>query len=124
MLEETFLRELRLNGKPLPECEMELESSRGNYRLYSDKGDRAFWTLAVEFYSASADFKNPWDDPDVMVAPLFNTTAYFDGVRHLEFNREAGDMAGYIYYPNMDGIISLLQKVRELELKICPNCDR
>ena len=114
--------DLRLNGKPLNECELALECNQNNYRLYVDREDCCFYSLAVEFVScAGSSSSNIWQCPELRVEPLFNTTAYHDGVRHLEFNREAGDMAGYIYYPDIQGIIDLFTKLREIEIEVCKN---
>ena len=117
---------INLNGKPLTECEMALECNHGDYRLYIDriKDGKGFYSIAVEFVSCDADAADIWLSNDLRVEPLFNSTAYYDGVRHLEFNREAGDMAGYIYYPNVQGLIDMLTKLREIEVEICTECDK
>jgi hypothetical protein len=121
--------EIRLNGKPLSACELALDYPHSGYRLYVDRYEdvTGFEAIAVEFVSCRDDnlkaSKDFWDCPCVMANPLFNLIAYFDGVRHLEFNREAGDMAGYIYYPNMEGIIALMRRVREIEKEVCRECD-
>jgi|JI9StandDraft_1071089.scaffolds.fasta_scaffold895158_1 hypothetical protein len=114
--------EILLDNKPLSECELVYECNHRHYRLYVSRGDNCFYALAVEFHSCEAD-GDIWECPALEVDPLFNVTAYFDGVRHLEFNRES-DMAGYIYYPNMQGIVELFTKIRELELEICRDCDK
>ena len=124
MNDGTPFKNLKLNGKPLNECELALECNGTHYRLYIDRGEEGhvFYALAVEFVSSVSE--DTWTCPHLTVEPLFNVTAYFDGVRHLEFNREAGDMAGYIYYPNMQGLIELMQKVREVELEVCRDCEQ
>lgn len=123
MSDEQSFSSMKLRGRLLKDCELTLECNKGNYRLYVVKEDGVFYAMAVEFVSSGMgdDF---WSCPDLMVSQLFEVTAYFDGVRHLEFNRGAGDLAGYIYYPNMPGLIELLQKVREIELEICSDCDK
>lgn len=63
------------------------------------------------------------DYDDNLCERVFNVTAYHDGIRHLEFNREAGESSGYVYYPNIENLTQALKKVRELELKYCQNCD-
>ena len=115
---------LGFDDKPIKECELALECNNGNYRLYVNKNAKGgfFECLALEFNSCtSAD--NIWSCDDLMVSELFNLTAHFDGVRHLEFNRDNDDICGYIYYPNMEGIIELMQKVRQIEKDICYDCD-
>lgn len=124
MEDGTLFSEIKLNKKPLNECELVLECNETNYRLYVDRdvSKHLFYALAVEFHSCVGE--DTWNCPQLTVDPLFNVTAYFDGVRHLEFNREAGDMAGYIYYPNIQGLVEMLQKVREVELECCRDCDK
>lgn len=126
MNEGTPFKDLRLKGKALNHCEMVHECNMTNYRLYvyREPENNAFYALAVEFASCATESGSAWDCPELTVEPLFSVTAYFDGVRHLEFNREAGDMAGYIYYPNMQGLIEMFQKVREIELEICRDCEK
>ena len=99
----------------------------GEYTLFifTDPNHKnAFWSQCIaqgECYS---------DDPcdgfcdECLVNRVFNSTAYFDGVRHLEFNREGLDMAGYVYYPNMENLIAAMQKLREIELEVCRDCER
>jgi hypothetical protein len=125
MSEELEFSSARLNKKPLTECELALECNRGNYRLYVDIDQErsTFHALAIAFHGCTSD-GNVWDCPNLTIQPLFNLTAYFDGVRHLEFNRDAGDMAGYIYCPDMQGIIDMMTKVREIELDVCRDCNR
>ncbi len=116
--------ELRIYGKPLRDCEMVLECNNRHYRLYvvKDVEEEVFYSLAVEFLSCES-VHDIWDCPELRVEPLFNTTAYFDGVRHLEFNRESEDMAGYIYYPDMQGLIDMFEKLREIEVEVCQYLD-
>ncbi len=117
--------ELKCHGKPLNECELALQCNENSYRLYVNRDTEynTFWALAVSFVSCYAGNENIWGAEGLTVEPLFNVTAYSDGIRHLEFNREAGDMAGYIYYPNMQGLIALFQKIREIELETCRDCE-
>jgi hypothetical protein len=35
-----------------------------------------------------------------------------------------GNMAGYIYYPNVQGVIDLFTKLREIELELRRDCDK
>ena len=115
---------LGFNKKPVKECEVAIECNSGKYRLYVDKDVKRnnFQCVALEFVSCTSN-SNMWECEDLMVNPLFNLTAYFDGVRHLEFNRESKDLCGYMNYPNIDGIIHLMQKVREIEKEICYDCE-
>jgi len=125
MHDDTLFSEIRLNGKPLGNCEMALECNNRHYRLYVDREPKtnSFHSIALEWSGCASD-GDIWDCEDTTATPLFNSTAYFDGVRHLEFNREAGDMAGYIYYPNIAGLTDLFAKLREIELETCRDCDK
>lgn len=57
--------------------------------------------------------------PDVF-AVIASGVAYFDGVRHLwmSYNKDEG-ANGYLYYPDIKGLIAIMQKLKELELKYC-----
>lgn len=48
------------------------------------------------------------------------TVSHLDNVgEELNSLKKAGDMAGYIYYPNIQGIADLFVKIREIELEAC-----
>lgn len=120
-----IFKDLKLGAKPLRGCEVAFECNNGMYRLYLDRLTNAggFRAMAVGFNSCDADCSNHWEASDLEVDDIFVVTAHFDGVKHLEFNRNEKDMEGYLYYPNMDGLIELLSKVRELEKELCRYCD-
>lgn len=115
------LMEMR-SGKLLKKCEIAVQS--GDYRLYVDRFQDGFYAMAVEWCSSSASFDDHWLCPSCEVEQIFIATAYSDGVRHLEFNRGAGDMAGYIGYPSIERLMAMLSKVRELELELCRYCEK
>jgi hypothetical protein len=117
-----LFKNMKLNGKPLAECELALECNSRNYRLYVEREESGFHAMAVEFISGGGMDEDFWLSPNLEVDQLFQVIARFDGVRHLEFNRES-DMPGYIYYPNMEGIILMMQKVREIEKQCCKEYD-
>lgn len=110
----TSLSQVMLSDKPLSECEVALTA--GSYRLYLLRSEKSFFAIALECV-AWTDEQFARDDDDVR--ELFTVTAYFDGVRHLEFNRWAGEMAGYMYCPDMGDLCNLFEKVRSLEDEIC-----
>lgn len=112
---------VKLNGKPLAECELALECNSRIYRLYVDRNETGFDAMAIQFISCEGADGDFWLDETLEVEQLFQVSAMFDGVRHLEFNRES-DMPGYIYYPSMEGIILMMQKVREIERQCCRDC--
>lgn len=114
------INDIALNNKPILECELALECNGGNYRLYVDRFENGFYAKAVEF---DTSIDGSWNCSEIEATELLNLAAYHDGVRHLEFNREAGDMAGYIYFPNIEGIILIFKKIREIEIEMCRDCD-
>lgn len=108
--------ELELNGKPLSDCELALECNNDLYRLYVDKhpDDTCFYAMAVEFVSGvdgpgSGD--GVWECDDILVSVILEATAFFDGVRHLD--------CGDVYYPNMLSLITIMQKLIEIEAEVC-----
>lgn len=111
--ENVRFSELRLNGKPLNCCEMAMESTSGEYRLYVDidQQNKTFYAVAVSFNSCTSE-GDVWGCTNLTVDVLFTLTALHDGVRHL-------DTPGYLYYPDMYGLIELLNKVADVEMKIC-----
>ena len=100
------------------DCEMVLESDDNNYRLYFKRLGSGFVATAFEFCSC-VNPKDIWGCKDLRVRELFTVTAAFDGVRHFGVNRSAGDMAGYIHYPNMGALAEMFIKVQELERIYC-----
>lgn len=119
---ERFFHDLRLDGKKVSECELALECGEEMYRLYvrRDVKSSSFNAIALGHVSCVQEH---WVCQQAVVEVLFEITASCDGVRHMEINREEGDMAGYLYCPNIQGMIALLQKVREIELEVCHSCD-
>lgn len=118
-----FFRDLKLKDVPLSQCELAYSGKHDDDRLYWKKTDTGFLAHAVEFVSCPDSDCDQWDDKELVVQTLFTVIAYFDGVRHLEFNRNGNDMDGYLYYPPMESLIAMLSKVRELELKHCGDAD-
>ena len=119
-MDGTPFSEMELRDKPLKDCELVFDGKE--YRMWINRRENGFDAMAVRFISCTSD-GNFWDCPNLEVEQLFKVTAYFDGVRHLEFNCDAGDMAGYIYYPNMPELIKLFQKLREIEVAECREVD-
>ena len=112
---------IKLDGKPLKDCEMALETSCTNYRLYVSKYEDApgFGAVAVNFVCCelTKDDLSHWDSPNLRVEKVFRLTAPFDGAKHIHFNEEDD---GYLYYPEMDSYAEIFKKVRELEIEHCP----
>ena len=124
MSEDKIFSRIMLNNKLLSECEPVYKGKHDNSRLYVLKKDNEFFAHAVDYKSCPAsNEKDHWKNNSLIVNTIFEVVAYHDGVRHLEWNRNGGEMDGYIYYPIMTDIISMLQKVREIELEVCSNID-
>jgi len=101
--EDKLFKDIKLQGKPLSECELVYKGKHDNSRLYvvKDKDGNSFCAHAVEFNACPSvkDESSHWDNDGLIVNTLFDVTAYYDGVRHLQFNRNGGDMDGYLYCP-------------------------
>ena len=125
--EDKLFKDIILRDRLIGDCDLEYKSEDGNYRLYVAREDSSFWAHAVGFVSCEMIGDSgvlDWrQDGSLVVSTIFEVTAYFDGVRHLEWNRNGGDMDGYIYCPEMAEIIAMLQKVRDIEVKVCTSCD-
>jgi hypothetical protein len=91
--------------------------------LYIFKEENCFRAHAVQFVSCPADCEDHWENESVVVRTLFTVKAFFDGVRHLEFNRNECNLDGYLYYPPMKDLLAMLQKVREIELEVCRDAE-
>lgn len=126
MIEQGHLfSDMKLNDKPLSQCEMVLETDNRNCRLYVDADPErsTFYASAVSFVSSGIEGDH-WENEELRVDSVFELVAYFDGVRHMWFNKDPSrQWDGYLHYPNMEGLIAMLQKVREIELEICWDCD-
>ena len=123
--EEKCFKDIMMSGKLLKNCSLELSGEHGNRRLYVEKGVDSFAAHAVEFVSCvPVDNTDTWDNKSLVVSTIFEVKAYSDGVRHLGFNRNGGEMDGYLYYPGINDLVLMLQKIREIELSICPNVDK
>lgn len=115
-----FFVDLHIGNTPIKDCALLYQGKHDNARLYARAEDGYFKAHAVEVVTSETDDSGlQWGDESTVVQTIFVATAYFDGVRHLEFNRNGGDMDGYLYYPKMVDLIAMLQKVRELEIGHC-----
>jgi len=119
--EVPLFSKLKLNDKYLTDLQPIIETNHSTYRLYVDvpSTHKGFYAIAVSFSSCSGT-GNVWEDPTLEVDVLFEVTALFDGIRHLEFNRgHEKNFDGYIYYPDIKYLNKLLQKIEELEETYC-----
>ena len=124
MPETLSIHEVKLGNRPILNCTLEYETKDKSYRLYSAKAVNGFCAVGLDFVSCESSARDMWTDATTEVRILFVAAAYFDGVRHLEINTASKNFAGYIYYPKMQNLIELFQKVRELELEICPHATK
>lgn len=116
-----MFKDLKLKDVFLKDIDPVLECNGGLYRLYVQKYTHgSFKAIALE--CVGGDSAGPWADDAIEVEELFKVTALFDGVRHLEIKRSEEGHEGYIYYPNMEGLILMLSKVREIEVEHCRAC--
>ncbi|HBN6266157.1 TPA: hypothetical protein L3N15_004138 [Vibrio parahaemolyticus] len=120
--DQRLLIDIRLNNKPLKDCELAFQDKHNTYRLYVDKdpSGNGFQAYAVEFvYCAGNDINDPFNNPTCVVMELFHLEARSDGARHLHFNREAGDTAGYMYYPDLQVLSEMFSILAKIETDIC-----
>lgn len=89
------------------------------YRPFKETEKFGFMAYAVtlgSFPSTSEPFAH-----DTEINDFIRITAYFDGVRHLEVNRNDND-GGYIYYPT--DLTALFDNINTLCEKYCVEFDR
>lgn len=123
-----LFHKLAFNNKFVKDYELVFKDKFDNTRLYvlKELETHSFYAQALQFNSCPVTDKkiNVWDNEELLIDILFTVVAYSDGVRHLEFNRIGTEHDGYLYYPPMKSLILMLQKVREIELEICPHADK
>lgn len=55
-----------------------------------------------------------WEATESKVSKMWEADVVdFDGVRHLEFNRNGLDTDGYLYYPDMEDLVESLTFLRD-----------
>lgn len=114
-----FFNKIFLQDKLLKDCELVYQDKYDNIRLYALKEPEhnRFYAQAVEFYSCPvSENVSDWGNEELQVSTLLSCIVYFDGVRHLNFAEED---EGYLNYPPMNDLISMLQKIKEIESEIC-----
>lgn len=90
--------------KPLTELTPFYDS--GDHRLYvNHDGCSVVHAVAVEVESYKS--MEPWTCDKLMVNKLFFAVVYFDGVRHLRFDKS-------IYCPDMTELLEMLKHVNNL----------
>lgn len=112
--------ELTLDSTPLSDCLLSYESSDNQIRLYIKKKNNSFHFIAIGWAFC---IDEPFDCDETRVDQLFEGVAYFDGVRHIGFNREEEGLEGYIYCPNIQAMSDMFQIIRNIEVELCYDCD-
>jgi hypothetical protein len=130
MDEGKLFADIVLCGKKLSDCELVYKGEHDYTRLYvvKDPDKHSFWAHAVEYHSCPYPIgeyvpESHWENKWLTVDTVFEVVAYYDGVRHLEFNRNGDDMDGYLYYPDLGELINMLTKIREIDLEVCLDLD-
>jgi len=117
---ELLLSKEQINGKPLSECE---QFVLGDLKLFVCRDDNGFGFFAKAYSWVSSNLLEDGDDlwllPSTMVYLAVDVTAHFDGVRHMNLGED-----GYMNYPNIESLIKVFQKIREIELEMCTDCDK
>ena len=108
---EPLMEEVKCHKTPVCEMTPYYEPENESVRLYviKDKENQSFWCSALQWVRGS-ESGDAWG-PDSIVEVWFESTSYFDGVRHLHLN--------YINYPNMPYLLKMLSIVREIEKEVC-----
>lgn len=92
------------------------KDAKDQYRIYLAQTDgitcwHKVYCLNLESHTYC---KSPWEDNSTTLSKIFEADVVdFDGVRHLEFNRNGIDTDGYLYYPDMNVIIEALSFIRD-----------
>ena len=119
MQDEILFRELKIQGKPISECELIYKDNYDNLRLYvlKDLEAKNFWAKLVEFSSCKYCSENDvWFQDDLIVEEVIDVTAYWDGIRHVFIN----DMN----YPDVLKISEVFKVLSEIEDQVCQETSR
>lgn len=114
---------LSLEGKSIRDWQFINISSSDAYRIYykpNDTPGNGFRFATIEWVSVPGG-NDLWSD-DTEIQFLFNGVAYFDGIRHLYLGDNGDEDLGYVYYPEIQDYIEILQQIRRLEKLYCSDC--
>lgn len=104
--------------------------AEGDSRLYHKGEEGHFQFKLIHFiglttWSNGTQYPDDWDtNPTTRCEVLAHGIGYFDGTRHLYFtcDNDDGSSRGYWYYPDLNLLSFLAEKIKELEVKY--KCDR
>ena len=99
-----------------------IEAKEGSARVYYKPNEYSgngfqFYILECVAYQSKA-----WDE-SALVEFMFHGTSFYDGVRHLYTGHDLTKNEGYLYYPDLELIIEVLQILSTLEDKLCSDYD-
>lgn len=94
----------------------EIDNHTRLYYKVRGENRNGFDALVIEFESCTSDTDDIWSCPGLTVLGMFSVIAYFDGVRHMYME--------YLYYPDMRVLTKIMEKIRELEVDHCWDCEQ
>jgi len=119
MEEHLIITEIYHNDKAITESFEYIEIDKMVRMYYLPKTDGhgfEFYCIEVIGYTN----ENCWKDDETECYIVMRGSAYFDGVRHLYVSRDKEeDYNGYLYCPNINELINILEILKELETKYC-----
>ena len=90
------------------------KDSKDKYRIYLVQPNTCWYKVYCLKLESHTFCDSPWDHTSNTVSKIFEADVVdFDGVRHLEFNRNGIDTDGYLYYPDMEVVIEALSFVKD-----------
>ena len=110
---------LMLQGIPLKDCELAYQDNYDNLRLYvlRDTQRWSFWSMLVEFDNGGlGEDGSVWSSPDLKVEKVFESVAYFDGIRHLD--------GYYMNYPDVKKLSEVFSILADIESEVCRDYSR
>lgn len=105
------------SGAEIKGLELLWESSTSDCRVYLQPPTQdGIWYKLYCFECNSYSYEHEdvrWGHIDTTLSKLFECDVVsFDGVRHLEVNRNGTEMDGYLYYPDMAALVEALSFVK------------
>jgi hypothetical protein len=89
-----------------------------------DFGGRFYWSAMEDdngfeaFYVEDEGVCDDGEYREHLLTVTVQVHALWDGVRHMYFN-SGSDWTGYLNYPDINGMIKVMQLIKELEIKYC-----
>ena len=113
MAEDVLFRDLKVNDKPIYECEIAYQDDYDNLRLYVDidRKTNSFWAKLVSFNSCTSICIDVWEDHTLTVDVVLDVVAYWDGIRHLT--------PSYTNYPDVKKLADVYSVLAFIEDGTC-----